>query len=264
MEIKITKELQNKLPSVCYWFNGNDIYTTINHLNYINGLNIEEFGIIGQEVLDEIQALEKLPVTYKIYDLLYEVPPLDVKQKFPGSIVFPEQLSVNLHKVNKKSYGALVSAHYYKSYDPLLMEAKEPIVKIEYTYNRSPKYLLESKVRTISWMLSDDTWSSQTQVDTLYCTTESEKLIEIKALRSSVVDEAEALAKELKLWPYVKPLFERYIKEINLYKEAGSRLFSDMIRDDVENSAWLDLPTRDGKMTIRAFLMNFFLIGSQN
>lgn len=262
MNVILTESLRERLPDYAYWEEDGKYYSNIEHLEYVRELGLSE--IISEDLINEVRALVVVPITYKIYDLLYEVPDLETRMKFPGSIVFPEQLSVNLHKVNKKSYGALVLSTYYKSYDPVTNLSSEPIVKIEYTYTRDSQYLLTSKLRIISWMLSNGTWSPQTQVDTLYCTTESEKLIEIKALRSSVVDEAEALAKETGLWPYVKPLFERYVKEITLYKEAGSKQFSNILRDDVENSAWLDMMTRDKTMTIRNFLVNFFKIGSPN
>lgn len=264
MEIQITDVIINKLPKCAYWWNGELAYTSIEHIYHINGLALENIELIPEELINEISTLYVPPTYYKIYDLLYDVPEQTIKEKFPGHIIFPEQLSMNLHKIHTKYYGTIISTHYYKNYDAINKIPLEPIVKIEYEYFRGNNYLLDYKIKTVSWMLSDDTWSKEQQIDTIYCVTESERLIEVRELRVSIIDEAEALAKQFGLWPYVKPLFEKYMRSIDLYKEAGSKQFSEFIKLDVEHSSWLDQMTHDGKMTIRKFLSDFFLIGCQD
>lgn len=206
--------------------------------------------------------VEELP-KYLIYKFLDRpVGGLTAYDK-PASIIFPDQLNTNLYKEHKLLYGEKVETIYHAGFNLETGRLSSPVIKINYKYIRDEESLLKYKERTISWTYEGGVWSEDIQFDIIPYLSQPKKLAEIKMLRNNIVEEAESLAKELGLFDYVQELFEQYLDSITLYREAGSRNFVNDLATDEEHSYWLDMKTRDGLMTIREFLMGFFMIGTK-
>ena len=216
-------------------------------------------GIVPQDYKHLIEECPKYLI-YKFLDRpIGNLTPYDK----PASIIFPDQLNSNLYKEHKLLYGEKVETIYYAGFNIETSRLSSPVIKITYKYIRDESYFLKYKEREIFWAYEGGEWSKDTQKDIIPYLSQAKKINEIKMLRNNIVDEAESLAKELGLFEYVQELFEKYLDNITLYREAGSRKFSINIATDEEHSFWLDEKTPDQKMTIREFLVGFFMIGSK-
>lgn len=195
---------------------------------------------------------------YKIYRYVepWQLPPsLDIH---PGHIVFPETLSRNLPKKQFIALGERVKTIFFDRFEDNVFV--EPIIKIDYRFNRDEYGLLKNKEQTISWRLEDETWSEQRQHDVIPVTSNEKKLQEIKRRRKNIVDEVAGLSKDIGLKSALTDLYARYFKEINLYVDSGLPDFAEALSQN-EDLDWLDNPTTNSKVTVRQFLIRYFSIG---
>ena len=177
----------------------------------------------------------------------------------PGSIIFPDQLNRHLPKKAFIALGERVKTIYFDrlSHDGVF---EEPVIKIEYKFNRDDSGLLIDKQRTISWRTEDDTWSEETQTDVIPVTSNAEKLTEIKRRRANIVTEVSGLSKDIGLSSALGDLYSRYTLEIEQYTQSGLPSLKDAIANNTDLT-WLDQPTSNPNISVRQFLMNYFSIG---
>lgn len=176
----------------------------------------------------------------------------------PGSIIFPDGLNRNLPKKTFIALGERVKTIYFDRY--IDDRFTEPIIKIDYTFNRDDRGLLIDKQRIISWRLEDETWSHWTQTDVIPVTSNAEKLAEIKRRRTNIVSEVAGLSKDIGLLSAIGDLYSRYALQINKYIESGLPDLRNAIGSNTDLS-WLDNQTSNPNVTVRQFLMNYFSIG---
>ena len=197
-------------------------------------------------------------VEYKIYRYIepWQLPQsLDIH---PGHIIFPESLNKNLPKKQFIALGERVKTIFFARFEENVFV--EPIVKIDYRFNRDESGLLNNKVRTIQWRLSDDTWSERKQTDVIPVTSNENKLREIKRRRRNIVSEVAGLSKDIGLESALTDLYSRYAIEINQYLESGLPSLRDAIASNTDLS-WLDRETSNPNVTVRQFLVKYFSIG---
>ena len=196
---------------------------------------------------------------YKIYR--YVDPEFAIDRAHPPiSIIFPDQLLRSLPKQTTILDGEKINSTWYDRWDET-NGFQEPIVKIDYVYNRDVTGYLISKDKTVSWYLEDDTLSEITQSDTLPMTNNTDKLNEIRDRRALVVAEVKGLAEDIGLSAGIKDMYTTYSTEINQYVEAGSADFKDAILADTTYT-WLDNNTVTPPIvTIRTFLVVKFSVG---
>lgn len=182
------------------------------------------------------------------------------KDHFPVSIIFPDNLIKALPKSITILDGERINSTWYDRWDSV-NGFQEPIVKIDYVFNRDTDGYLISKDKTVSWMLEDDTWSPLTQFDVLPVTNNTEKLAEIKKRRANVIAEVEGLAQDIGLGQGIKDIYNTYMNEVSLYLNAGEPDLKDAIDADT-TYPWLDgLTVNPPIITIRQFLVAKFSIG---
>lgn len=176
----------------------------------------------------------------------------------PGHIIFPNSLNRHLPKKSFIALGERVKTIYFDAIED--KRFAEPIIKIDYRFNRDDRGLLIDKQRTISWRLEDDTWSKETQLDTIPVTSNAEKLTEIKRRRSNIVTEVAGLSRDIGLESALTDLYSRYALEISKYKESGLSELRNAIASNTDLT-WLDRQTSNPNVSVRQFLMNYFSIG---
>lgn len=197
-------------------------------------------------------------VNYKIYRYIepWQLPGnLSVH---PGHIVFPDSLTKHLPKKIFIALGERVKTIYFDRLED--QKFIEPIIKIEYKFNRDERGLLIDKQRTISWRLENEIWSGETKTDTIPVTSNAEKLTEIKRRRANVVTEVSGLSKDIGLSSALGDLYSRYVIEIEQYTQSGLPNLRDAIANNTDLS-WLDQPTSNPNVSVRQFLINYFSIG---
>ena len=195
---------------------------------------------------------------YKIYRYLepWQVPhSLSIH---PGSIIFPDSLNKHLPKKTFIALGERVKTIYFDRFTGGVFI--EPVIKIEYKFNRDERGLLIDKQRTISWRTEDDVWSEETQTDVIPITSNAEKLTEIKRRRANIVTEVSGLSKDIGLSSALSDLYSRYVLEIEQYVQSGLPSLSNAIANNTD-LPWLDQPTSNPNVSVRQFLMNYFSIG---
>ena len=208
-------------------------------------------------VTEANQELVSQQPKYKIYR--YVNKPVD-SYAHPGSIIFPENLNKHLPKKQFIALGERRKTIYFDRVEEGIYQ--EPIIKVDYKFNRDELGYLFSKEREISWRLEDDTWSDEVQLDLIPVASSQERLDEIKRRRSNIILEAAGLSKDIGLETAMSELYDKYLTEIELYKNSGSPSFARALEEDRELS-WLDEPTpANPKETVREFLMRYFLIAT--
>lgn len=179
---------------------------------------------------------------YKIYRY---IDPEDQPQnlsKHPGSIIFPDQLNRNLPKRTDIILGERRRTTYFDRYEN--DQFIEPIIEINYHFERDQQGLVFEKMRSIAWMLESEAWSEETQVDYIPVVGAAEKLAEIKRRRYNIISELKGLAKkfstaENQLERRILEIFEENQLLINTYIDAGSSKFRNAIQNS--DQAWLDV-----------------------
>ena len=195
---------------------------------------------------------------YKIYRYLEPWQVNSDLSVYPSSIIFPDSLNRHLPKKTFVALGERVKTIYFDRF----VDNKfiEPIIKIDYSFNRDQRGLLIDKQRIISWRLEDDTWSDQTQTDIIPVTSNAEKLTEIKRRRGNIVTEVAGLSKDIGLNEALTDLYDRYAIEINQYGESGLPNLRDAIANNTDLT-WLDRSTSNPNVNVRQFLISYFSIG---
>lgn len=202
---------------------------------------------------------------YKIYRYRqpWQLPPsLDIH---PGDIIFPEQLNRDLPKQTIIELGERRQSIYYDRYRD--GEYLDPIIKVDYVFNRDERGFVFEKVRTISWCLEDGTWSQQTQKDFIPVVSQAEQITELKRRRENIINELKGLAKkysttQLPLEAKILEVFEANQVLINSYIDAGSPKFRDAI--SISTEPWLDEVVVATGNTSRDILLSYLSIGLAN
>lgn len=174
----------------------------------------------------------------------------------PGSIIFPEQLTRELPKKQDLVLGERRRSIYCDRF--VEGEYLEPIVKIDYAFKRDESGLAYEKLRTISWMLESDNWSTEVQTDIIPLS-EQQQLIEIKRRRYNIVTELRGLAKKFGLEDKALQIFEKYQLELGSYIDGGSTLLRDAIGND--SAPWLDIINPLTGNPPRQVFQQYFSIG---
>lgn len=199
------------------------------------------------------------PFYYKIYR--YVEPELAVDREHPPvSIIFPDSLTRALPKSATILDGEKINQTWYDSWDDT-NGFQDPIVKVDYVYNRDVDGYLESVTKTVSWGLEDDTYSPLTQVDIIPATNNTEKQAEIRQRRANVVSEVKGLAIDIGLAQGIKDIYGTYALEVGKYVESGLPDLKDAITADTTYT-WLDNNTVSPPIIpIRTFLVAKFSVG---
>ena len=180
----------------------------------------------------------------------------------PNSIIFPDSLSKHLPKKPTYSLGEKVGSTYYDRYEA--SNYVEPIVNIDYVYNRDSSGLLVTKDRTISWYLENGELSLQTQQDSIPYTELSTQLKEIAQRRDNVINELKTLATlystpQLNLAEKIPEILRTYQIEKSAYVDGGSPSFGIAIESDT--SPWLDEVILATGNTSRQIFASYLNIG---
>ena len=199
--------------------------------------------------------------SYKIYRYLepWQLPPsLDIH---PGHIVFPDSLNRNLPKKQFIALGERRKTIFFDRFED--DKFIDPVIKVDYRFNRDEAGLLKSKERSISWQLEDNTWSKKAQEDIIPVISNEKKLQEIKRRRRNIVDEVAGLSVDIGLESALTDLYARYYREISLYVDSGLLDFKEALNNNTD-LYWLDRPTpSNSKITVRQFLTNYFSVGTK-
>ena len=194
---------------------------------------------------------------YKIYRYVAPENQPATPSYHPGSIIFPDQLTQHLPKVQNIILGERRRSVYYDRFTD--GEYTEPIVKIDYAFKRHKNGLAYSKIRTVSWMLESDRYSSDVQTDFIPIN-ESQSLAEIKRRRYNITIELKGLAKKFGLEDRTLEIFEKYQLLVNSYIDAGSSRLRNAIGSDSAN--WLDERNSTTNNTPREVFQKYFSIGT--
>lgn len=199
---------------------------------------------------------------YKIYRYIAPENQPVSQSIHPGHIIFPDQLTRHLPKVQNIVLGERRRSVYYDRYSD--GEYVEPIVKIDYAYKRQETGLVYLKIRTISWMLENDRWSREVQSDRIPVINEAQKLLEIKRRRSNVISELKGLAKkysteQFNLEGKTLEIFEEFQLYVNSYVDAGSSKLKNAIA--TYDADWLDVANPETGNKPRDIFLTYFSIG---
>lgn len=180
----------------------------------------------------------------------------------PGHIIFPDQLNTNLPKKSDIIYGERRRSVYYDRVED--KQYIEPIIKIDYAFKRDEMGLVYKKLRTISWMLESDKWSTEVQTDVIPVISEASKLLEIKRRRYNVVTELKGLAKkysteQFNLEGKTLEIFEEFQLYVNSYIDAGSAKLRNAIAQ--YDADWLDAVNPETGNKPRDIFLKYFSIG---
>ena len=178
----------------------------------------------------------------------------------PGSIIFPENLTKHLPKKQFIALGERIKTIYFDRFE--VDTFIEPIIKVDYKFNRDSEGYMLSKERTISWRTEDNRWSDRIQYDVIPITSNQQKLAEIERRRNNIIDEVAGLSRDIGLKSALADLYYRYVTEINLYIKSGSSSLAIAIKNNVDLE-WLENPTPSNpNKTVRQFLVEYFSIGT--
>ena len=140
------------------------------------------------------------------------------------------------------------------------VEMTDAIVKVEYEFvldegkssmNRSPC--------TISFRMSDGSWSVKTKNILRTYNTSLEKQRELEARRNNIVDQLKGLAEQMGLLAQMTKLFEDYGAECFQYLKSGSSKLREAIQNDTK-TPWLDANLPNGKPA-RAAITEYLSVG---
>ena len=197
---------------------------------------------------------------FKLYN--YVEPELATdRYHIPTHIIIPENLSTDLYPNKTMELGERIATTWYSSYEN--GEFSDPIVKMEYQFDRDSEGLLTGRKITLNYMLKDGTWSEETKSRYKYVINTDDKLREIKQRRNNIVNDCKARAADFGISGAIGQLFDTFLAEIALYQESGSPKFRDALKvESREEFSWLDTEL-DASLggSIRNLLVFMFSIG---
>ena len=176
----------------------------------------------------------------------------------PGWLIFPEGLNKNLPKKHFIALGERVKTIFFDRYED--GRFIDPIIKIDYKFNRDEFGYLVEREKTVSWQLENNSWATRTQLDIIPVSSNQEKISELKKRRQNIVDEVAGLSKKIGLGTALTDLYKRYFKEIELYTQSGLDDFAIALNKNTD-LPWLERPTSNPNISVRDFLINYFSIG---
>jgi hypothetical protein len=207
---------------------------------------------------------------YKLYDLMPNPEKFTDEDKsvLPVDIDFKTGLSVNVYKEVVMLHGAPVSKTYYT--DATVGENgsitySNPIVKIEYTFDRDSISLAKSCTQRFRWYDTDGNISEgYKDVVDLFSTTE--KIAEAEQRRGNII--ADLKLKTIGLLMYTeqlsqpdaaelgRPFLAAYKQDIyNYIDEANTDFATSVTSAPIDDYHWLDNMTPYG-VTIRQLILN--------
>jgi len=180
----------------------------------------ETLKLADKDIVVETLPKEVPPPYYLIYDYVSD----EVRNIFstPDNIIFPESLSKPTYCNKTYTKGLKTSSVYYGTFNTIDQLYADPLIKVEYTYDIEPstRHLLGT-TRKISWMMSDGEWGAESKDAYIPMLSRFERLTEVKARRSSVINELKSLAYAMGIEERILELFEKYDNEIEKYIELG-------------------------------------------
>lgn len=205
---------------------------------------------------------------YKIYDLLVDSADLTAedRSKLPVDIDFKTGLSIDLHKEVIMQQGAPVSKTYYTEAtlnQNGTISYSNPIIKIEYTFERDGISLAKSCTQHFRWYDTEGNLSEgYKEVKDFFNTVE--KIAEAEQRRGNIISDLKV--KTIGLLMYTeqlsqqdatalgRPFLADYKQHIYNYIDEANVGFATVVTNDT-TYAWLDSITPYG-ITIRQYILN--------
>ena len=197
---------------------------------------------------------------FKLYDFVEPELATD-RYQAPTHVIIPQNLSVDLYPNKTMHLGERISTTWYAKFEDDHFE--EPVVRMDYRFDRDESGLLTGRLMTINYMLKDGTWSKETKSRYKHVINTDDRLREIKGRRSNIVNDLKGRAKDFGISGVIGQLFDEYLALIALYIESGSPKLRDAIANNSqEQFSWLDTEL-DKSLggSIRNLLISMFNIG---
>lgn len=210
-------------------------------------------------------------VEYKIYDLLANNNPQKGADRaiLPVDVDFKTGLEIDLYKEVVMDHGAPVRKIYYT--DAELNETtgvityENPIVKIEYEFDRDSISLARSCIQKFYWMTTDDAWSEEYKTVKDFFNT-AEKMAEAEQRRGNII--ADLKVKTIGLLMITEEISQADAAEmgraflaaykadiINYIDEANMGFYDAVEAASNVTYPWLENMT-PYSVTIRQFILN--------